>query len=396
MLGSPCHPCCGCGGPYPITDPAGEGTWVPSGSWRTGVTWTLQPNTGNANGNSWFFWGNAATSKNGGTSNPEDWSDWTNICNWWSVNTNTLTPALFGGPSASRRASRLPDENSVVFIYGPVSLAKAPNAAATVKTAYFFTNNQGGIYSGLFAGTLTTTHPVLDSTGGAIFSGTSSANFATIDGGATFVNSAHNKSLVNGGATFNSSSYNDNQGVVNGGATLNDGSYTMAGSVVNGGGTFTTGSENYGVVNGGGTFVGTRNLGTVNGGASYTGGFNNGTINDGAVFVNGQNGGIINGGAVFNQSAYNIGQGAKVYGGATFNNYALNYFGAQVYGGAVFNNFASNQAGGLVYGGATFNDAACTTGVYLGRFAAHPTDIPTCNGTALPYAQRMSTVCGCG
>ena len=66
----PCRPCCkGCGiaDGKPRTDPETEGTWVPSGTWvGGGVTWTFAPNTSGAGGETWFFFGSAATSKPGG------------------------------------------------------------------------------------------------------------------------------------------------------------------------------------------------------------------------------------------------------------------------------------------------------------------------------------------
>jgi hypothetical protein len=59
-----------------------------------------------------------------------------------------------------------------------------------------------------------------------------------------------------------------------------------------------------------------------------------------------------------------------------------------------------------VNGGATFNDAACSTqfsggfpncpGAGRRIFVAHPTDLPTCNGTAPDGCANAADTCGCG
>jgi hypothetical protein len=129
---------------------------------------------------------------------------------------------------------------------------------------------------------------------------------------------------------------------------------------------------------------------------------NSGTVNGGAVFNNfSDNFDTVNDGATFNDDARNLNNGT-VNGGAVFNDDADN--GGTVNDGATFNDDARQLTIGTVNGGATFNDAACSeqaTGfIFLGlcnrKFVAHPTDLPTCNGTAPDGCANSGDTCGCG
>jgi hypothetical protein len=123
----------------------------------------------------------------------------------------------------------------------------------------------------------------------------------------------------------------------------------------------------------------------INGGAT----FNNNALHDG----------VVNGGAVFISSA----NGGVVNDGAEFFGTSRNVFGT-INGGATFNDNSVNEPTGTVNGGATFNDAACTKGIvgsYFAspcsrKFVAHPTDLPTCNGTAPNGCNNPTDSCGCG
>jgi hypothetical protein len=346
-----CFPCCeGCGvaDGKPRTDPANEGTWVPSGTWRGvgGVTWSFTANPGDDSGETWFFYGSVSTSKVGGGATSAESQDWGNICNWYS-NKTTSPSTLTGLPGAfDNRATRLPPVNAVVHIYTPVSTVTA--GPQTVQYAYFWT--QGDIQLG---SEITSTAAAHDSVGGAVFN-----------------NTADNSGTFNGGATFNVSSINRSSGTVNGGAVFNNE------------------ANNSGTVNDGATFNDdTGNFATVNGGAV----FNNDTNNSGNV----------NGGATFNVSSINQTSGT-VNGGAVFNNDTNN--SGNVNSGATLNDSSKNQFNGTVNGGATFNDAACSlrrTGNFFAtpctrKFVAHPTDLPVCNGTAPDGCNNSLNTCGCG
>ena len=350
-----CFPCCeGCGvaDGKPRTDPANEGTWVPSGTWLGvgGVTWTFVANPGDDSGETWFFFGSASTSKVGGGASTTEQRDWWNICNWYSNKTTSpednsnLTTVL------NKRATRLPPENAVVHLYGFVDTSRL--GPATVKNAYQ--------WAGRFVSTAeaTTTSAAHDGPYGFVFSG---GNQGVVNGGAMFVNNFtgfenDTTAVVNGGSVFYTG---QNAGTLNDGATFNDLSENSA--TVNGGATFNDSSNNSATVNGGATFNDTsRNFNPFLAAAA--------TVNDGAVFNGGSdNVGTVNGGATFNDSSRNL-------------------------------------SGGTVNGGATFNDAACserTTGNFFSspcdrKFVAHPTDLPTCNGTAPDGCANSADTCGCG
>jgi hypothetical protein len=423
MLGSSCSPCCGCGvaDGKPRTDPKDEGTWVPSGTWATSVTWTFTANPGDESGETWFFYGSASTSRVGGFATGEEQRDWGNLCNWYS-NKTTSPSTTSGLPGAfDKRATRLPSETAVVHIYTNVNTV----GTRAVKSAYFWSNADLWLGSELLATSL-----AHDSFGGCVFSD-SSQNDATINGGATFTESSRNVStgIVNDGATFYDTS--QNIGTVNGGATFYDSSendFVTGGfsGTVNGGAVFNDTAANIAsTVNGGATFYDSSYNsspdGIVNGGAEFFDSSYNtiGTINDGATFNNSsQNNGVVNDGATFNDNSLNVGTTGTygvVNGGATFNDSSKNDIGfaasGTVNGGAVFNDNSVNRATqfgseATVNGGATFNDAACserTTGLPVNcpgganrrRFVAHPTDLPTCNGTA-PIGCTAGSTCGCG
>lgn len=385
MLGSSCSQCCEqCGRSYERSDPADEGTWIPSGSWKTGVTWAWQPSDGSGSGNTWYFYGSAATTTTADNTGSAT-RRWSNLCNWWSFNPRqdptTFTAGGGAFPAANaKRATRLPDENSVVFILTPVDTSQVTGGGVTVKTAYF--------YSTLFAGSLATTQSVLDSTGGAIFSTTAvqqGNNSGTINGGATFtrvpgvVEKAINSGTVNGGAAF---FVGDNNGTVNGGASLHTTS-TNSGTV-NGGGTFNDSARNALTVSGGATFNGgSSNTGTVGGGGTFNGMAVNGLV------------GVVNNAGTFTNASRNEG---TVNGGATFSGTAKNSW--VVNGGATFDGSATNEVGGTVNGGATFNGDSCSSRVSFingqNVFAAHPTDAATCNTTKPTFANRVTQTCGCG
>ena len=389
MLGSSCSPCCGgCGvaDGKPRTDPKDEGTWVPSGTWRGvgGVTWTFTANPGDESGETWFFYGSSSTSRVGGSASTAEQRDWGNICNWYSSKT-TAPSSTSGLPAAfDKRATRLPPDDAVVHVYTSVSTASV--GPQTVKNIYFW---QFGDF--LSSSEVTSTAAAHDSMGGAVFN-VGADNLGTVNGGATFNDSSFNASTVNGGATFNASSYNGFGafGTINDGATFYDISVNVG--TVNDGGTFYDSSANG---------LGSAGTGTVNNGATfYDSSANNfnGTINGGATFndssINNRSGlldgGIVNDGATFNNSSNNSG---TVNGGATFNDSSFNDFPP-----------LSGPGVGRVNGGATFNDAACSrrsTGGFSAvpctrKFVAHPTDLPTCNGTAPDGCANAADTCGCG
>ena len=405
MLGSSCSPCCGgcrVADGKPRTDPATEGHWVPSGTWASGVTWTFSSSPSTTDGGTWFFYSSMATSKPGGGASKAEQQDWGNICNWYS--NKTTTPSV-GGSSTTldKRATRLPPEDAIVHIYSSVNTTTT--GPITVKNAYFWGGDFGDTSE------ITTTSAAHDSVGGSVFNGYSRIfSSSTVNGGATFNDSSENYyGTVNGGATFNDYSLNSSSSTVNGGATFNDSSWNARGTV-NNGATFNGSSRNfYGTVNGGAAFDGfsTNHSGTVNDGATFNGSSRNfAAVNGGATFndSSGNSNGTVNGGATFNDNSGNISFGT-VNDGATFNDNSLNSY-STVNGGATFNGLSTNQASGTVNDGATFNDAACSfrvIGSYSNCpftnkriFVAHPTDLPTCNGTAPDGCASILDTCGCG
>lgn len=305
MLGSECSPCCGgCGLEDGKTrsDPADEGTWVPSGTWEStcteGVTWTFTENPGDGSGETWFFFGDAVGSNSNDLAIRQDWG---NICNWYSSKTtapnNTTALSL---SSFNKRATRLPPANAVVHIYSSVHTQFT--GPVTVKAIYHWNADLGGF--NFYPFNATTTGTVYDSSRGT----------------AVLRNSRFYQGTINGGVLC--SSQVDNTATVNGGADFILGGFLNISGVVNGGATFTCDAENRGTVN----------------------------------------------------------------------------------GGATFSDASKNLFFGRVNGGATFNDSACsirTTGFFGNspcdrKFVAHPTDLPTCNGTAPSGCANGADTCGCG
>lgn len=388
LLGSPCSPCCvecPADGKF-RTDPKNEGTWVPSGTWRGagGVTWAFTANPGDDSGETWFFYGSAATSNKDGNASAAEIKDWNNLCNWYSNKTTSPSSRTNLTTVLDKRAARLPPDTAVVHVYSAIETF----SPKTIKVIYFWSASLEAPSS------ITTTASAHDSPGGTVT--IDSFIFGTVNNGATLTgdNGLSGNGVINDGAIFNQSTTAGVSSTINNGATFNDSSRNN-GEVKNGA-TFSNSSQNRGVVNGGATFNNTAQNtegGEVNNGATFNNTAQNsatGTVNNSATF-NGssQNGGIVNGGATFNNSSTQ-GLAAFVNGGATFNDNSKN--------------FSGGTTGGRVNGGATFNDAACserTKGSFFNipcnrQFVAHPTDLPVCNGTAPDGCQNSTDACGCG
>jgi hypothetical protein len=349
-----CGPVCSVSDGKPRSDPANEGNWAPSGTWKTSVTWTFTENPGDDSGENWYFYGSSGTS--GAGSGGLEVSEWGNICNWWSSRNVSPSESIFTASSFVKRATRLPPASAVVHIYTNVNTSSV--GPQTVKNLY--------VWNGIIKGgsEITATGTAHDASGGAVFNGSGSPQ--VIENGAT----------INGGAQLNGpSGYMFTRGTINGGAVFYGFSFLGLSGTVNGGATFNDDSAI------------SENAATVNGGAV----FNDRSFSNGLLIT-------VNGGAVFNNQGQN---GVTVYGGAVFNDNSGNY--GEVYGGAVFNDSSINYSG-TVYGGATFNDAACSTRFVGSRtpapctkkFVAHPTDLPTCSGTALTGCDAANVNCGCG
>jgi len=419
MLGASCSPCCGsqCGGNKSSTHPKDEGTWVPSGSWPS-VTWTFQANPGDESGETWFFYGSAGTSKAGGGASVAERENWENLCNWYSASSHS--PGTVDSTNATtrliRRATILPTSGAIIHVYSTLNTG----SSRTVKTAYF---HEGQLKSG---SSLTATAAAHGTTLKTVFLN-SASNSGTIAGGALFGGGASDSdnrnnsgATVNDGAEFLQTSRN--QGTVGGGFTFKNNTLNDTSGAVGGGGTFSDFAYNAGTASGGATFNGTTftgNDGTVNGGATFNSNrLNNGTVNNGATFNNDSTNnfsGIVNGGGTFSNASSNFGtvsdsatfantsgNAGTVNGGATFNGGTGNT--GTVNGGATFNSTSRNIGAGTINGGATFNDAACSTRVTglcfatpcSRKFVAHPTDLPTCSGTApTGCANTCLATCGC-
>ena len=348
--------CCGCAvsDGIPRSDPKDEGNWAPSGTWKTSVTWTFTANPGDDSGENWYFYGSSATS---GSSSVSVVQDWGNICNWYS--SRDVSPSTGTPTNLVKRATRLPPTSAIVHIYSNVNTSLV--GPQTVKQVYFW---NGRLING---SDITATGTAHDTSVGTVFNNPGGAP-EVIENGAT----------INGGAQLNGPLYMHTRGTISGGALFYGFSYLGLNGTVNGGATFYDDASI------------AENSATINDGAV----FNDRSLSAAAIGV------TINGGAVFNDQSY-IGS-ATIYGGAVFNDSSQNE--AIVYDAAVFNNLSRNLASGTVYGGATFNDAACSTR-FVGsfdavpctkKFVAHPTDLPTCSGTALTGCDASSPTCGCG
>ena len=329
-----CTCCKVCGGNKPATDPKDEGTWTPSGVWIGGsVTWSFTANPGDSSGNTWFFYGSASTSKDGGNATIEEQQDWGNICNWYSSKTTAPQNVSSLANDLDKRASIFPSSTAIVHFYTNVTTENV--GAQAIKSAYFWGgapsspgNSGGGDF--LENSEITTTDPVHDSSHGSIFN-----------------SNGRNEGTISGGVFFRNACTNARDAVVNGGASF------------------------------GNTCV---NIGIVNGGADFFGtGDNSRTLIPGG----GQIDGVVNGGATFSDSARNFG---TVNGGATFNDNSVNVLQGTVNGGATFNdNACSTRDVG------NFFAVPCTR-----KWVAHPTDLPICNGTAPNGCFSYSNFCGCG
>jgi hypothetical protein len=399
----PCLPCCeeaacGVADGKPRTDPANEGHWVPTGTWATGVTWTFSSSPSTTDGGTWFFYGSASTSKVGGGATTAEQRDWGNICNWYSNKTTTPSSTSSLTTVLDKRATRLPPANAIVHVYSNVNTTTT--GPVTVKNVYFWGGSFPAGRLGLVdASELTTTSGAHDSAGGCVLNLYSeNAAGSTINGGATLNSFSRNTgsgSTINGAAVFNASATNVSGGIVNDGATFNDSSGNNA--TINDGATFNDSSVNAATVNDGATFNDSSQnftFGTVNGGATF-----NGTSRNYGIST------TVNGGATFNDSGQNYFY-ATVNDGAVFNDSSKNNDYGTVNGGATLNGSSENAVNGTVNGGATFNDAACsrrTVGSFANCpgpgeriFVAHPTDLPTCNGTAPDGCANAADTCGCG
>lgn len=279
-----CFPCCGDNCPAdgkPRTDPANEGTWVPSGKWRSAlgsadqIVWDFVPNPGDESGNTWFFFGSASTSKAGGNATVAEQQDYGNLCNWYSSKINTPYSAAGTGLIFNKRANRLPPSDAIIHVYSNVSTVLT--GPVTVRSAYFWSGEflQNSI--------LTATVPAHDSP----------------DGGSVFL--TLNRGTVNGGATFNYSARNFV-------ATAEDG-FGLVGATVNGVATFNGREDNASFVS--------INEGTVNGNAI----FYDRSVNFRAFGI--PSVGLVNGDATFNNNSINAG---TVTGTATFNDSACHCF----------------------------------------------------------------------
>lgn len=303
MLGSTCSPCCGPGVPAcndpvalpnkPVTDPATEGEWVPSGTWNlnapsssntmNGITWTFVPNVSGTGGSTWFFFGSAETSSATGTATAAEQADWDNPCNWYS--SSNAAPFYYAANSPNmklrldKRASTLPSVDATIHFYTTPNLATT--GPKTCAVAYF---HRGEIEAG---GTLTCTGTAIDSPGGAVFmtSGTSYGAIGlyggvkgTYNGGSRFHQSARLYGTCNGTTNFSGQS-----GMFDGAV---NGDVTMTQFVTNGAITF----GNRPAVNG--NFTGNAPSGghaylDITGTATVTGGAFTGMVCDSTVAVSG-------------------------------------------------------------------------------------------------------------
>lgn len=361
MLGSSCSPCCGetCGvnDGKPRTDPTGEGTWVPNGDWPN-VSWSFVPNDGSTEGEVWYFYGSVSTSVPPATLAGGLPFEYTNLCNWYSSKTTAPDSTANIATVLDKRATRLPPPGAVVHVYSRMDLPPVP---VTLKSIYVW-GGQASINNTLGSppeAGLTLTQAAHGTTKGLVAYGGADVG-ANINGGVfAYGFPGLNAQVGSGGLIINGGVILNGRGSVSGG-TVNDG------VVLNG----DTNINTFAVVNGGGVLNDiAANFGTINGGA---------VCSDGS-----SNLGTINGGAVLNDTAVNANT---------------------VNGGAVFNGSSKNGPFGTVNGGAMFNDAACSerfVGLFFlspctKRFVAHPTDLPTCNGTAPAACDDPAATCGCG
>ena len=335
MLGSSCSPCCGCGvaDGKERTDPKDEGTWVPSGTWR-GVGGVTWSFTANPGDESGEMWFFYGSSSTSKVGGNASTAEQQDWGNLCNWYSNKLSsPSVTFFSSAEMTKRATRLPPETAVVHVYTSVSTVATGPQTVKAIYFW-----GLGDLLVNSEITTTASAHDSVAGAVFN---SLNSGTVNNGATFIGPSNNTAsgVINDGATFNDNTFNG--GTVNGGATFN------------------------------GSFC--SNSGTVNGGAT----FNDFT----QCFSPG-----VNGGATFNGNSSHV--SGVINGGATFNDNSRYGFGGSF---------------GNVNDGATFNDAACSTRVVgtsgppcTRKFVAHPTDLPTCNGTAPNGCFTPAATCGCG
>lgn len=389
----PCMPCCGVGCAVadgkPRADPGSQGVWEPSGTWRTGVTWTFNAS---ATSNVYYFYGSSTTSDPSGSATYAQITDWNNLCNWYV--SKTTTPASQASLTAvlDKRARSLPPSDAIVHAFTDIDTSTGNAECAEI---YIWARN-------LLAGSqITTTGNAFDSAScGSVFIRTStrtSLNYGTVYGGAAFISGGNQSGgTVHGGGRFirgTISAGAGNSGIVNGGCVF-DGGGTGNNTIVNGDSTF-TGDSSFN--------LSSRNYGTVNGNASfYNAGYNySGTINGTASF----HGVGINLGASRNISPSVVVGDAFFYGnsdnGSTCNSnsyfYDTSTNSAQVNLDAEFYNDSYNNTAGNVSGTATFNDNSCSrrlnTTLTPPEWWSGGTYV--CNTTKGTYAGGQ-TICGCG
>jgi hypothetical protein len=326
----------------PFSDPENEGTWVPSGTFPS-IVWTFVPYSPETPGNTWFFSG----SPDGGTIAAERIaSDWFNPCNWWSHRTVAPSEPRVSGSgtdgSFTKRATRLPPSNAVVHIYTDLVIS----SPVSVQAAYFWRKNgaQGegsgsarNLYNRLRGGTMVATGTVYGANAGFWLEDTSiTANISPVE--------------LNGNVAFR------RQTRVTTSAGAPYFGFTVNGDVDMAVGASGPGCDLRGAVNG---YVESRGRCLVSA-----------TISAGAKF--------------YDDSTM---QGGTISGGAEF--YDTSRFTACTFGVAPFT--------GQVNGGATFFDDArscCVIDSGGRKFSAHPTELPTCSGTAPAGTPNVSS-CGC-
>lgn len=388
----PCRPCCGgckVTDGKPRVNPDSQGVWEPSGTWRTGVTWTFNSS---ATSNVYFFYGSSTTSDPSGSATYAQITDWNNICNWYTSKTTTPASQANLATVLDKRARSLPPADATVHAFTDIDTSTGDAECAVV---YIWARD-------LLSGSqITTTGTAFDSPAcGSVFIRTSvrsAGNAGTVYGGAAFISCGNGTSgIVNGGGRFV-------RGTISGGASN--------GGTVNGGGTFIgrdTGNNN--IVNGDSTFTGdssfnfsSRNYGTVNGNTSfYNAGYNyNGTVNGTASFYGtgvttgasrNLTFGVVSGDAFFYNDSINEGTCSS---DAYFYDTAQNQ--GQVDFDAQFNDDSFNNTSGNVTGTATFNDNSCSRRL---NFAVTPYEwwsggTYVCNTTKGTYAGG-EFLCGCG
>lgn len=334
---------------FPFSDPANEGTWVPSGTFPS-IVWTFVPYSPETPGNTWFFSGShdGGTSAGGTSAAERIASDWFNPCNWWSHRIVAPSEPRQEGSSSdisfTKRATRLPPSDAVVHIYTDLVIS----SPVSVQAAYFWRKNgaqgEGGgsvrnLYNRLRGGTMVATGTAYGADAGFWLEDTAiTSNILPVElnGTVAFRRQTRVQPLFFPSPNF--------------------------GLVINGDVDMKVGGSGPGILL----------QGTVNG---YAEARERSTVRA-----------TISGGAkLYNNS---IMDGGTISGGAEF--YDTSRFTACSFGVAPFT--------GQVNGGATFFDDArscCVIDSGGRKFSAHPTELPLCSGTA-PAGTPSVSSCGCG